>query len=78
MILTAFLIASFKHWFTERDFWVYLRRNNLHDFEIDDVMLLEHATDETVQGAVKQLRMDATKIVPPPTGYQTKRRVRVI
>lgn len=76
--LFPFLIASFKHWLTERDLWVYLRRNHLHDFEIDDVMLLEHATDEAVRAAVKQLNLDATKIVPPAQGYQTKRRVRVI
>jgi hypothetical protein len=78
LFLGAFLLASFKHWFVEKDFWVYLRRGSLNDFEIDDIMLLEHATDETVQAAVKQLNLDSSRIVPPAQGYQTKRRVRII
>ena len=76
--LLIYLFASFRHWLAEKDFWVYLRRNSLNDFEIDDIMLIEHATDETVLAAVKQLNLDASKIVPPAMGYQTKRRIRVI
>ncbi len=78
IVLLAFLIASFKHWLTERDFWVYLRRNNLHDFEIDDVKLLEQATDETVHAAGEQLKVDVTKITPPAQSDQSRRRVRVL
>jgi hypothetical protein len=75
--LFSFLVVSFKHWLVERDFWIYLRRNDLHDFEIDDVDLLEHATDEATRAAVKQLNLDATKIVSP-SNYHTKRHVRAI
>lgn len=75
--LISLLIASVKHWFAERDFWVYLRRNYLHDFEIDDVKLLEQTTDEVVNAAGKQVKVDITKLGTPPMGYETKRRVRV-
>lgn len=78
LFLVTFLLASFRHWFTQKDFWVYLRRNTLHDFEVDDVMLLEHATDDAVRAAVDQLQLDATRIIPPVTGYQPRRRIRVI
>lgn len=78
VVLWAFLIASIKYWWSERDIKVYLRRNFLHDFEVDDVMLLEHTVDEAVQEAAKQLNLDATKISPPPQGYETKRRIRII
>ena len=78
IILVSFLIASIKHWLVDKDLYIYLRKNHLHDFEVDDVELLERATDETIHAAVKQLSLDATKIVPPPQGYQTKRRVRAI
>ncbi len=76
--LLIFLVASIKYWLTERDFWVYLRRNYLHDFEIDDVKLLEQATDETVHAAGEQLKVDVTKITPPAQGDQARRRVRAL
>lgn len=78
LFLVTFLFASFRHWLTEKDFWVYLRRNTLNDFEVDDVMLLEHATDDAVRAAVDQLKLDATRIIPPVTGYQPRRRIRII
>ncbi len=71
-------IRSAIHWLTERDFFVYLRSKNLTDFELDDVMLLERATDDSVHDAVKQCGLDADKITPPAQGYQSKRRVRAI
>jgi hypothetical protein len=76
--LLVFLFASFKHWLAERDFWIYLRRNYLKDFEIDDVKLLERATDEAVHAAGEQLKVDVTKISPPVQSDQAKRRVRAI
>jgi hypothetical protein len=78
IILITFLINSIKHWLVERDFWVYLRRNDLHDFEIDDVKLLEQTTDEVVHAAGEQLKVDVKKLGTPPQGYETKRRVRAI
>jgi hypothetical protein len=78
LFLVTFLLASFRHWFTQKDFWVYLRRNTLNDFEVDDVLLLEHATDDAVRTAVDQLNMDATRITPPVAGYQPRRRIRII
>lgn len=78
LFLVTFFLASLRHWFTEKDFWVYLRRNTLNDFEIDDILLLEHATDDAVRSAVDQLKLDATKIIPPVAGYQPGRRIRII
>lgn len=78
LALITLLFASFKHWFVEKDFWIYLRRNTWNDFEVDDVMLLEHAADDTVRAAVELLKLDATKIVPPVAGYQPKHRIRLV
>jgi len=77
IVMIAFLIASVKYWFAERDFWFYLRRSTLHDFEVDDVKLLAIAVDQAVYAAGDQIKIDVTKLGPPPQGYQTKRRVRV-
>jgi hypothetical protein len=77
LALISFSIASIRHWLAERDFWVYLRRNYLHDFEIDDVKLLERTTDEVVNAAGKQVNLDPTKLTPPPAGEDPKRRVRI-
>lgn len=71
-------IRSFIYWLVEKDFWVFLRPNTLNDFQLDDIMLLEHATDDTVKAAVKQIGLDASQITPPAQGYQPKRRIRAI
>jgi hypothetical protein len=79
LILLIFLYASIKSWLVEKDFWMYLRRNHLNDFELDDIMVLEHIADQTVHTAAEQLHLDATKIGAPPMGYQQqKRRIRLI
>ncbi len=72
------LFRSFSYWLVEKDFWVFLRTKQLNDFQLDDIALLEHATDETVRTAVEQLGLDASKIIPPTQGYQPKQRIRVI
>ena len=72
------LVRSFIYWLIEKDFWVMLRPNHLNDFQLDDIMLLEHVTDETVKTAVKQIGLDASQVTPPPMGYQPKRRIRTI
>lgn len=77
-ILIVLLIRSIIVWALEKDFWMYLRSNYLNDFQVDDIMVLEHATDDTVRTAVEQLGLDATQIVPPSQGYQPKKRVRII
>ncbi|HLZ24467.1 MAG TPA: hypothetical protein VKQ30_20320 [Ktedonobacterales bacterium] len=73
-----FFIASAISWVVEKDFWVYLRPRSLNDFQLDDIALLEHATDGVVVDAVKQEGLDASKITPPPFGYQPKRRIRAV
>jgi len=73
-----FLVRSFISWLVEKDFWMYLRPNTLNDFQLDDIALLEHVTDEVVHSAVEQAGLDASKIVPPLLGYQPKRRIRAI
>lgn len=71
-------IRSLRYWIREKDFLIYLRNLTLKDFEMDDIMLLEHATDETIRDALKQLNLDANLIVPPTQGYQPQRRLRVL
>ena len=72
------LIRSFIYWLREKDFWQYLRPNFLNYFNLDDLMLLEHVTDDTVRDAVEQVGLDATKIVPPTQGYQPKQKIRAL
>jgi hypothetical protein len=72
------LIRSFIYWLVEKDFWVLLRANHLNDFQLDDIMLLEHVTDDTVKTAVKQVGLDASQVTPPTMGYQPKRRIRTL
>ncbi len=62
----------------EKDFWWFLRPNILNDFQLDDIALMEHLTDQVVQESVKELGLDASTITPPSQGYQPKRRIRVI
>lgn len=73
-----FLVRSFTSWLVEKDFWIYLRPNTLNDFQLDEIALLEHVTDEVIHSAVDHAGLDASKIVPPPQGYQPKRRIRAI
>ena len=72
------LVRSFIYWLIEKDFWMMLRPNHLNDFQLDDIMLLEHVTEDTVRTAMKQIGLDASQITPPPMGYQPKRRIRTI
>lgn len=78
LIFLVILVRSFIYWILEKDFLVYLRSRDLNDFHIDDVMLLEHVTDDVIHSAVEQLGLDASKIAPPPMGYQPKQRIRAI
>jgi hypothetical protein len=78
LFLLWLLIRSFISWLVEKDFWEYLRPNTLNDFQLDDIALLEHVTDDVVHSAVEQAGLDASKITPPPLGYQPKRRFRAI
>ncbi|MGH2515560.1 MAG: hypothetical protein ACRDHP_07880, partial [Ktedonobacterales bacterium] len=73
-----FFIFSGIRWLIDKDFWVYLRTRSLNDFQLDDIALLEHATDSVVVDAVKQEGLDASKITPPPLGYQPKRKIRAV
>lgn len=68
-------IRSLRYWMREKDSLIYLRNLTLRDFEVDDIMLLEHATDETIREALQQLKLDASQIVPPAQGYQQQRRL---
>lgn len=71
-------VRSLIYWILEKDFLIYLRPNTLNDFNLDDIMLLEHVTDDVIHSAVEQLGLDASKIAPPPQGYQPKQRIRAI
>lgn len=78
LYLIWFFYRSFRYWMRERDFWVYLRKSELNDFQLDDVALMEHVTDETLKAAAKQLNIDSDKIVAPTKGYEHERRIRVV
>jgi hypothetical protein len=78
LVFIVLAIRSFIYWLIEKDFWVLLRPNKLNDFQLDDIALMEHATDDTVKTAVKQVGLDASQITPPPLGYQAKQRIRAI
>ena len=80
-LLLFFMVALTRScitWFTEKDFWLLLRSNSLNSFQIDDVALLEHTSDSIIHDAVKYLGLDATKLTPPPLGYQPRRKIRGI
>ena len=78
LLFIALLIRSFINWLVEKDFWRLLRPNVLNDFQLDDIALLEHVTDDVVRDAVDQAGLDASKIVPPALGYQPKPNIRAI
>lgn len=78
LFFIAFFVRSFISWLVEKDFWRYLRPNVLNDFQLDDWALLEHVTDDVVHGAVEQVGLDATKIMPPQQGYQPKPKIRAV
>lgn len=81
VILAFFIIMGVRsliYWILEKDFLIYLRPNTLNDFNLDDIMLLEHVTDDVIHSAVEQLGLDASKIAPPPQGYQPRQRIRAI
>lgn len=71
-------IRSCANLITEKDFAIYLRPNRLNDFQMDDVALLEQATDQVLRYSLATLGMDSNSIVPPVQGYQPKRKLRVV
>lgn len=76
LILALILGRAIMNWIVEKDFWMILRPNVLNDFQIDDIALMEHVTDEIVHDAVKELGLDASKIAPPTQGYRPQRKIR--
>lgn len=77
VMLGWYLVRSFAYWLREKDFKVYLRALFLKDFELDDIMLLEHVADATIRSAVDKLGLDASQITPPQEGYQQDRHIRL-
>ncbi|MEO8973704.1 MAG: hypothetical protein ABI406_19105 [Ktedonobacteraceae bacterium] len=78
LFFIVMIVRSLIIWVLEKDFLRYLRPNTLNDFNIDDIMVLEHVTDDVVHSAVEQLGLDASKIAPPPQGYEPKQHIRAI
>lgn len=76
--LIWFFTISFRYWLRERDFWFYLRKRDLNDFQLDDIALMEQVVDDTLRVAAKQNEIDADKLVPPTKGYQHERRIRAV
>lgn len=78
LYLGWFFYRSTRYWLRERDFWVYLRKGELNDFQLDDISLLEHVADETLRVTAKNFKLDSDKIVGPTKGYEHERRIRVV
>ena len=78
MASISFFSFSFRNWLRERDFWIYLRKRDLNDFQLDDVAIMEHMTDDTLKAAATHNEIDADKLVPPTKGYQHERRIRAV
>jgi hypothetical protein len=78
LILIIFFSLSFRNWLRERDFWIYLRKNELNDFQLDDIAVMEQMTDDTLKAAAIQNEIDADKIMPPTKGYEHGRRIRAV
>jgi hypothetical protein len=76
--LFCLLLVSIIGWLRDKDILMYLRTNRLSDFQMDDVTLLEQATDRVVRNVVDQAGLDAIHIVPPTQGYHPKRKIRPI
>lgn len=76
-VLSWYLIRSFAYWLREKDFKVYLRSLFLKDFEMDDIMLLEHVADTTIRAAVDKIGLNAGQITPPQEGYKQDRHIRL-
>jgi len=74
--LIVFFAISFRYWLTERDFWYYLRKRDLNDFQVDDISMMEEMTDETLRVAAKQNEVDADQLKSPATKHG--RRVRAV
>lgn len=77
-VFIVLLVRALIYWILEKDFLYDLRPRFINAFNIDDIMLLEHLTDDVVHDSVEQLGMDASKITPPPMGYEPKQRIRAI
>lgn len=78
IFLIWLLIRSCIYWAVENDFWHYLRRRTINDFQIDDIALMEHITDDVVRDAAQELGLDGSKITPPTEGYRPKRTIRAL
>jgi hypothetical protein len=77
-VFIILLVRALIYWILEKDFLYDLRPRFINAFNIDDIMLLEHLTDDIVHSAVEGLGLDASKITPPPMGYEPKQRIRAI
>lgn len=78
LLFIVILVRSIIMLIAEKDFWWFLRPSVLNDFQLDDIALMEHLTDEVVHDAVQEMGLDASLIKPPANGYEPKRRIRVI
>ncbi|GCE15938.1 zinc ribbon domain-containing protein [Tengunoibacter tsumagoiensis] len=76
MIILVGIARSIRSWVLEKDFWELLRPNRLSEFQRDDIALLEQVTDDVIRSSLKQLNLDADKIVPPSQGYQAPSQIR--
>lgn len=77
-LLFWLLIISIIAWLRNKDFLQYIRTNRLSDFQMDDVTMLEQATDRVIRNVVDQAGLDAIHIVPPTQGYHPRRKIRFI
>ena len=78
LLLFSLLLLSIIAWLQEKDGVKYLRSNHVSDFQVDDVAMLELATDRAIRAVIQQAGIDPGHITPPTRGYQPRRKIRLI
>jgi hypothetical protein len=77
-LLFSLLLLSIIAWLQEKDGIKYLRFNHLSDFQVDDVAMLELATDRAIRDVIQQAGIDPGQITRPARGYQPGQKIRLI
>jgi len=76
--VSILLIPSLANAIKEGDFWVYLRKNTLTSFQIDDEVVLRHLVDYVLGAAVEHVGLNPDLVAPPRDSYNGSQKVRVI
>lgn len=70
------LLRSVVSWFTDNDFLVFLRPNQLNDFTLDTLSSVEHVTDKAIRETLKQAGLSAEEVTRPAQSYAPQQPLR--